>query len=217
MVFMRDSDRAAASVPAAGLEIGLHMNFSLPFTAKEVPQKLREQQERLALYLTKSRVSGAILNPLLTDSFEFVFSSQKKEFFRLYSRLPDFYNGHHHVHLCANMLARHLIPRGARVRQTFTCEPRKGGLIRRFYRRALSRYIAKRFVSTDSFFGIEPIRDQKRLGHIIGRAAHEDVEIEVHPENDIEMEYLLSERFQSLIGSIQLGGFLHLPLKPQQE
>jgi predicted glycoside hydrolase/deacetylase ChbG (UPF0249 family) len=213
MVFMLDSERAASSASDIGLEIGLHVNFTLPFTAHNAPQELREHQDRLVSYLTKHRLSQAVLNPFLTDSFSFVFLSQEKEFLRLYSKLPDYYNGHHHMHLCANMLVGNHIPRGARVRGTFTFDRGEKGAFKRFYRQILNFYISKRFVSTNAFFSIEPISDHERLKNIIKRAAREDVEIEVHPENEGETGYLLSSQFQVLIRSVQIGPFSRLPAK----
>jgi predicted glycoside hydrolase/deacetylase ChbG (UPF0249 family) len=213
MVFMLDSERAASSASDIGLEIGLHVNFTLPFTAHYARPELREHQNRLVSYLTKRRLSQAVLNPWLANSFSYVFLSQKEEFGRLYSKLPDYYNGHHHMHLCANMLVSNHIPRGARVRGTFTLERGEKGACKQFYRQILKFYISKRFVSTNAFFSIEPIQDHERLKNIIKRAAREDVEIEVHPENEEEAGYLLSNQFQDLIKSVQLGTFLRLPAK----
>jgi predicted glycoside hydrolase/deacetylase ChbG (UPF0249 family) len=213
MVFMLDSERAASSASGIGLEIGLHVNFTLPFTAPNTPLKLREHQTKLVSYLTKHRLSQTIFNPFLTDAFSFVFLSQKEEFLRLYSKLPDYYNGHHHMHLCANMLVSNRLPKGARIRGTFTFERGEKGAFNRFYRRFLNFYISKRFISTDAFFNIEPFQNQERLNNIIKHAVKEGVEIEVHPENDEEIGYLLSNQFQALIKSVQSGPFSSLPTK----
>jgi len=213
MVFMRDSERSASSASDIGLEIGLHVNFTLPFTAPYTPPKLREHQNRLVSYLTKHRLSQIFFNPWLTDAFSFVYLSQKEEFLRLYSKYPDYYNGHHHMHLCANMLVGNQLPKGARVRGTFTFERGEKGAFNRVYRQILNFYISKRFISTNAFFSIEPIQDHERLKNIIKRAAKEDVEIEAHPENEEETGYLLSNQFQALIKSVQIGPFLRLPSK----
>ena len=213
MVFMLDSERAASSARDTGLEIGLHVNFSLPFTARNVPPKLREHQHRLVLYLKKNRLSRVFFNPLLRDAFNFVYSSQREEFQRLYSKLPEFYNGHHHMHLCTNMLLGNHLPKGARIRRTFTIGHRQKGFINRIYSDLLNSYISGRFISTDAFFNLEPIHDQERLKKITERAADEDVEIGVHPWREEETGYLLSDRFQALISSVQLGSFSRLPAK----
>lgn len=211
MVFMLDSERAASSSSDIGLEIGLHLNFTLPFTASNAPPKLREQQNKLISYLTKHKLSSLYFNPLLTDAFRFVFLSQKEEFMRLYSKLPCYYNGHHHMHLCSNMLLGRRLPKGARVRRSFSFERGEKGAFNRVYRQTLNLYISKRFISTNDFFSIEPIEDHERLENIIKRAFKDDVEIEVHPEKVEEIEYLLSDHFLTLIRSVVIGRFSRLP------
>jgi len=213
MVFMVDSERAASSASGIDLEIGLHMNYTLPFTARNTPSKLREQQNRLVSYLTKHRLSLVLYNPFLTDAFNFVFFSQMEEFLRLYSRFPDFYNGHNHLHLCANMLASDRLPKGARLRRTYTFERGEKGGFNRLYRRILNFYISRRFISTTTFFSIDPVQNYERLKKIITRADKEDVEIGVHPENDEEKGFLLGDQFLALIKSVPRGPFLSLPAR----
>lgn len=209
MVFMEDSARAASLASIAGFEIGLHLNFSLLFTSFTIPSKLREHQNRIVLYLSKNKYSHVICNPLLVDSFDYVFLSQQDEFVRLYGRLPDYYNGHHHMHLCANVLARRIIPYGARVRRTFTFDDDKN-LINRFYRILLDIYVDKRFISTDCFYTIAPIQDYERLRKIVDRATIETIEIEVHPENDQESDFILSDEYNSLMKTAYKGCFRDL-------
>jgi predicted glycoside hydrolase/deacetylase ChbG (UPF0249 family) len=213
MVFMVDSERSASSASNTSLEIGLHVNFTLPFTARNTPSKLREHQKRLASYLMRHKLSQILYNPFLTDSFNFVFLAQQEEFLRLFAKLPDYYNGHHHMHLCANMLLSNRLSKGARIRRTFTFERGEKRAINRLYRRIINLYITKRFISTDGFFSIEPIQDHRRLQNVINRAAKDDIEIEVHPENGDQIGYLLSDQFQSLIKTVQMGSFLHLSAK----
>ena len=210
MVFMEDSERAALLALKASLEVGLHLNFTLPYGASNIPPKLREHQTRVVSYLTKHKISQVIYNPFLTDSFNFLFLSQQEEFMRLYGRYPDYYNGHHHMHLCANILASKVIPKGARVRRTFTFDLGEKNLFNRLYRHILDIFVSRRFISTDSFFSIAPVQNHDRLLNIINRAFRETVEIEVHPENDEDIEFLLSDQFQHLMGSVRIGNFQQL-------
>jgi predicted glycoside hydrolase/deacetylase ChbG (UPF0249 family) len=120
MVFMGDSERAASLAFKASLEIGLHLNFTEPFNAYNVTPKLREHQNKVLSYLAKHKLAQVIYNPFLADSFKFLFLAQQEEFVRLYGKFPDHYNGHHHMHLCTNMLASNIIPKGTRIRGTFT-------------------------------------------------------------------------------------------------
>jgi len=213
MVFMGDSERAASSASSIGLETGLHMNFTLPFTARNMPSKLREKQNKIVSYLTKHRLSYLVYNPLLADAFEFVYFSQKEEFQRLFSRSPDFYNGHNHMHLCANMLLSNRLSKGTKLRKTYTFERGEKGAFNRLYRHIVNCHISKRFISTHAFFSIDPVQNHERIKKIVNKAAQIDVEIGVHPENDEETEYLVGDRFQALMRLVPTGRFLSLPHK----
>ncbi len=210
MVFMEDSEHAASLSLKTSLEVGLHLNFTLPFSACNIPLKLREHQNRIILYLTKHKLFQVIYNPFLRDSFNFLFLAQQEEFMRLYGRLPDFYNGHHHMHLCANVLASKMIPNGARVRKTFTFNLGEKNPFNLLYRHILDIWISRRFLSTNCFFSIAPVQNLERLRDIISRATKETIEIEVHPEKVEEIEFLLSDQCQNLVDSVQMGGFWHL-------
>jgi len=210
MVFMEDSERAASLALKTSLEVGLHLNFTLPFSAGNIPLKLREHQTKIISYLTNHKLFQIIYNPFLTDSFDILFQSQREEFVRLYGRFPDHYSGHHHMHLCANVVASRMIPNGARVRRTFTFDPGEKNPFNLLYRHILDICISKRFISTDCFFSIAPVQNYERLRNIFNRAARMTVEIEVHPENVEEMEFLLSDQYQHLMDSVHRGGFQHL-------
>ena len=210
MVFMEDSERAASLALGTSLEVGLHLNFTLPFSACNLPANLRKHHNRIVSYLTKHKLSQVIYNPFITDSFNFVFLSHQEEFIRLYGRFPDHYSGHHHMHLCANMLASKMLPGGARVRRTFTFNPGEKNPFNRLYRLILDVYVSKKFISTDCFFSITPVHNYKRLHNIVNRSINENIEIEVHPENAEEIEFLFSKQYESLINSVQSGCFRHL-------
>jgi predicted glycoside hydrolase/deacetylase ChbG (UPF0249 family) len=210
MVFMEDSARAASLAAGTGLEVGLHLNFTLPFSGQDINIRLREHQNTIISYLARGTLPQVLYNAFLRNSFAVVFRSQNEEFLRLYGRPPDFYNGHHHMHLCANVLAEKVLPAGSRVRRTFTFDAREKGFFNRLYRAVLDLHIERRYISTDCFFNIMPLSDTERLRKIVMRAAEKNIEIEVHPENEAETELLLGREFQDLIGPIDRGGFLRL-------
>lgn len=211
MVFMEDSARAASLATGTGLEVGLHLNFTLPFTGPDINIRLRAHQNRIVSYLTRGILPQVLYNPFLRNSFAVVYRSQAEEFLRLYGRPPNFYNGHHHTHLCANVLAGKVLPAESRVRRTFTFSAGEKGLFNRLYRALLDLRIDKRFISTDCFFNIMPISDTERLRKIVARAVEKNVEIEVHPENDEESEFLLGREFQDLLNSADRGCYMRLP------
>jgi predicted glycoside hydrolase/deacetylase ChbG (UPF0249 family) len=211
MVFMDESERAAALARESGIETGLHLNLTAPFNLDAVPPRIRDRHERVMSYLGKNRLAQILYNPFLANSFKLLFEAQLDEYIRLYERAPAFYNGHHHMHLCANMLIGKIIPSGTKIRRTFTFGRADKGAFNFMYRRILDGLVSVRYASTDSFYSILPLDDMDRLRGIIGRSAIEDVELEVHPENDEEIEFLLSDVYRDLIGSAPMGDYSKIP------
>lgn len=210
MVFTADAARAATLATATSLEVGLHLNFTQPFDGPGVSQKTRDYQARIIAYLCRHKFMQLLYNPFLADAFQYVFMAQLEEFTRLYRRPPDFFNGHHHMHLCANMLCGGLLPAGTRVRGTFTFSEGEKGRFNRLYRRLLARHITSKFISTASFFSILPLHDARRIRHIMDLSQKESVEVEVHPENRAEFQFLLSDHYLDLLKYGVTGTFSKL-------
>jgi len=210
MVFMEDSERAASLAIPAGIEVGLHINFTTPFSVAKIASLLRDHHSRVASYLTKNDLAQIIYNPSLAGSFDYLFKAQLEEFNRLYGREPDFYNGHHHMHLCANMLMGKRLPKRAFVRRTFTIGRGEKDVFTLIYRRLLDVIVDRRFLSTDYFFNIQPLGNIVRLQAIFDRADNHSIEIEVHPENADEIDFLLSDQYLSLLRSVHVVRFQEL-------
>jgi chitin disaccharide deacetylase len=210
MVFMDDSARAASVSKGTGMEFGLHLNLTAPFNSGAVPPEIRSHQTRIIRYLNSHSLAQVFSNPLLAGSFRTVFEAQVEEFRRLYGTSPPFYNGHHHMHLCANVLGGGLLPAGARIRGTFTFGEGEKGLMNRWYRRHLHGLISHTYSSTGGFFTIAPVSDARRICALLQRGRAGDIEIEVHPELDEETEFLLSDRFGDLLAGIRLCTFADL-------
>jgi predicted glycoside hydrolase/deacetylase ChbG (UPF0249 family) len=149
MVFMEDSERAADLAKERGLDAGLHLNFTEGFTGIGKSAKLTEYQNRLAIYLKRNKYSHLVYNPLLQKAFSDSCQTQLEEFRRLFGRAPSHIDGHHHMHLCANLLLSNLIPPGMRVRRNFSfCSGEKSWL-NRAYRSLVDRWLAGRYRLTD--------------------------------------------------------------------
>src|SRR5439155_534589 len=117
MVFMEDSDRAAAVALEHAIDAGLHLNFTSPFTASACPAGVVDRQRRIAAYLGRHRLAQLVFNPALVNTFEYVVAAQIDEYRRLYGADPTRLDGHHHMHLCANVLLQGLLPPGTLVRR----------------------------------------------------------------------------------------------------
>ena len=63
MVFMVDSERAAQVANANGLEVGLHLNFSDPFTDGRCPERLRDCHNRIVMFLKKTSTRRSCITP----------------------------------------------------------------------------------------------------------------------------------------------------------
>ncbi len=189
MVFMEDSERAAASAAKHGVDAGLHLNFTSPFSAAACPARLKESQSRVAAYLQRNPLTRGIFNPLLTGSFEYLVAVQREEFRRLYGSEPARYDGHHHMHLSANVLLARLLPESALVRQHFSHEPGEKALRNQIFRTVTGSLLRRRYRMVDFLFSLPPL-DRDRLRRIFALAHEFIVELETHPINRDEYEFL---------------------------
>jgi hypothetical protein len=192
MVFMEDSERAANIAREGSIDAGLHLNFTTPFSGPRVPTRLIEHQRRLSRYLLRHKFASVVFYPWLTRSFEYVVAAQLDEFGRLYGAKPDRIDGHHHMHLCANVLLGKLLPEGTIVRRNFSFQPGEKSLSNRLYRGGVDRTLARRHRLVDLFFSLEPLEPAARLQRIFSCAHQFVVEVETHPVNPDEYRLLQS-------------------------
>lgn len=99
MVFMEDSERAANLARQRGIEAGLHINFTTPFTSANCSAELREHQQRVARYLRLHRLAQIVFHPGLAQSFKRLVEAQIDEFKRIYGAGPERVDGHHHMQI----------------------------------------------------------------------------------------------------------------------
>jgi predicted glycoside hydrolase/deacetylase ChbG (UPF0249 family) len=190
MVFMEDSQGAAEIACEQKIDAGLHLNFTTEFSAPYTPARLKEHQQRLARHLKRYRLSPALFHPGLVRSFEYVVATQREEYCRLYGTEPNRIDGHHHMHLCANVLLQKLLPAGTVVRRNFSFQPGEKGFYNRTYRKIVDRGLARRHRLTDLFFSLPPLSPVSRLERIFSLADDFAVEVETHPVNLEEHRFL---------------------------
>jgi hypothetical protein len=97
-----------------------------------------------------------------------------------------------------NLLVSGRLPRGMRIRRNFTFGPGEKDRLNRLYRFLVDRWLVSRWESTDHFFSIEPI-DQERLRRIVSLSRWNEVELMVHPGVNAQYEYLLSPDWAAFI------------------
>jgi hypothetical protein len=190
MVFMQDSARAASIATEQGLDIGLHLNLTAPFSAPEVPTRLATHHQKVREYLCAHRFARLLYNPGLANSVEYAVARQLEEFSRLYGRTPDRIDGHHHMHLSANVLLQGLLPSRTIVRRHFSYEPGEKMVrnsVFRLYSRAL---LGGRYRVMDFFFSLPPFAPAVRMQRMFNLARRFNVEVETHPINHEEYRFL---------------------------
>jgi len=202
MVFMEDSERAAALATASGLDVGLHINFTESFTGPNIPPGLRMNHERIRRFLRTSKYALVIYNPFLRKAFREVFTAQLQEFARLYGRTPVSFDGHQHMHLCSNMILDNILPVGARVRRSFSFTAGEKNFFNRHYRKLVDRRLAARHRIGDYFFILLHHLPVSRLQRVVELARTYEVELMTHPGVNVEYEALTSDEFANTISRV---------------
>lgn len=207
MMFMENSEFSSTAALERGLDIGMHVNFTTPFDGNLRNTKLQEYQSQIAKFLLKNRYCSVMYHPLLKNQFNYVYNAQYDEFIRLYNKIPSHVDGHHHMHLCANMLIGKIIPDKIKVRPSFTFYVGEKNILNRFYRRCVDAWLINKYQCVDYFFSIEPINQELRLKKIVNLAKVFNVELMVHPERKHEVEYMMQDEYRHLIDAVEKGGY----------
>jgi len=217
MVYMTDSERAAGLARERGMDAGLHLNLSLSFSAPECPAGLRERQRQVATYLLKYPLARAVFHPGLVRAFEYVVKAQLDEFHSLYGAEPDRIDGHHHLHLCANVLLGRLMPSGTIVRRNFSFQPGEKSLMNRLYRKAVDSRLARRHRLVDFLFPLAPLEPQGRLERIRSLASQFVVEVETHPVNADELLFLTGGEAVRWAGDLTIAARFSAPARTKSK
>jgi hypothetical protein len=210
MVFMEDSERAAQIAKEAGLDVGLHVNFTEPFSSPSCPARILTQQARLLRFLRRSKYALVLYHPLLAGSFRSTFEAQLAEFVRLYGCAPSHFDGHQHMHLSTNMLVQRIIPEGEKVRRSWSLGPGEKSWLNRLYRRLVDRRLASHYRVTDFFFALSQHLGPAQLTRLFTLARNFRVELMTHTWNQKEYDCLMSEHFRQLADPIEVRGYARL-------
>jgi predicted glycoside hydrolase/deacetylase ChbG (UPF0249 family) len=205
MVFMKDSERSADVAWERGIDAGLHLNLTTPFSSPRCPAGLAERQRNVAAYLRRNRFAQVVFNPLLVKSFEYVVRAQVDEYCRLYGAQPERIDGHHHMHLCANVIWGGLLPSGTTVRRNCSFQPSEKSLWNRLYRHAVDCRLARRHRMTDYFLSLVPFDPMGRLQQVFSLAKRHVVEVETHPVNAQEYRFLAGGEIFRYTGDLRIA------------
>ena len=207
MVFMDDSQRAADLAKEAGIDVGLHLNLTQPFSGEVTVRSLREYHDRIAHFLNLNKYAPLLYHPGLRKEFRYVYQVQVEEFVRLYGGPPSHIDGHHHQHLCSNMLVDGVIPEGEKVRRSFHFWPGEKSLINRGYRQLVDLLLARRYRLTDFFFALSHCFSSDRMTRLAALAQTRTVEVMVHPANSSDYALLMSGEYLRSLDTLDKGTY----------
>ena len=213
MVFMEDSERAAGLAREFAIDAGLHLNLSAPFTAANCGAALMEHHRKVVSYLRRHALARVFYNPWLAGSFEYVVKAQLDEFRRLHGAGPERIDGHHHLHLCANVQRARLLPAGTLVRRNFSFQAGEKSWVNRSYRGRIDGKLSRRHRLMDFLFLLPPL-EPGRMQRIFSRARVSAVEVETHPPNLDEFKFLTGGEMLRQAGDIPIAA--HFPLPPRR-
>jgi chitin disaccharide deacetylase len=210
MVFMEDSERAAGTAREHGVDAGLHLNFTGRFSAANCSTRLLEHQDAVAKYLKRNPLARGVYNPWLAASFEYLVEAQIAEFTRLYGAAPERIDGHHHMHLSANVLLGGLLPAGIILRRHFSHEAGEKFLRNGVFRWVTDAMLTRRYRVADHFFSIIPLEPQPRLQKIFALAERSVVELETHPVDPGEYRFLAGGEIFRWMGNARIASSYEL-------
>jgi len=216
MVFMEDSVRAAAMARESGIDAGLHLNLTTPFSALNCPARLVARQREIIEFVRRHSFARVVFHPWMARTFEYVVKSQIEEFQRLYEAGPERIDGHHHMHLCSNVVFGGLLPTGIVVRRNFSFLPGEKSVWNRFYRKYVDSALAKRHRMADYFFSLPPLAPRSRLERMFALASAHTVEVETHPARPGEFAFLMGDEILRLTENVKFARryVIHSSLQP---
>jgi predicted glycoside hydrolase/deacetylase ChbG (UPF0249 family) len=203
MVFMEDSERAARVAKKSGVDVGLHLNFNQEFTGSSIPPDTAQAHKRVRRFLGRNKYAQLFYNPCLRREFHLLFRAQLQEFSRLYGQSPSHFDGHQHMHLCANIVRDGLIPAGESVRRSFSFKKGEKSWLNRAYRSVIDRKLHRRYRVTDSFYSLEQCLKKGDINSVVQLATSNAVELMTHPEKSIEYHFLMSDPWNALMKRVK--------------
>jgi len=207
MMHMEDSERSAELARASNLPIGLHLNFTKPLSTHYIKSTLKTRHDTLVRYFTRVRFARIIYNPLIQRQVEYCFKAQYAEFERLYGKSPTHIDGHHHIHLCANLMFSTIIPRGMKIRRNVPFSKKERNFVNWAWRSLIDSIIQHKFVTTDFFLGLYSNVCEIDILAKVSLARNYNVEFMVHPGMPEEYNFIMSDRYAHIIQNVPKGSY----------
>jgi predicted glycoside hydrolase/deacetylase ChbG (UPF0249 family) len=155
----------------------------------------------------RGRRTQLIYNPLLTRAFARLFEAQLEEFRSLFGREPSHFDGHQHMHLCANMVFSGVIPRGAKVRRSLSFAPTEKSVANRIYRAFVDWRVGRRCLQADYFFDLSQRMAPAQFARVCALARNHSVELMCHPARHAEAGFLGSPAYEIGVAGVRMADY----------
>lgn len=212
MVYMPDSERAAALALEHDLPTGLHINFTEPFCHPDVPAGVKERQaeacRRLGAHL---RLYSWTYDITVRSLVEDAIRDQAERFEELFGRAPTHVDGHNHVQVCPNVALAATLP-SRRIRNALWSWPERRTLMGAM--RGLRGRLTNRRLETTRYFA--DITETHRPGMDAGRSPllatsrQTSVEVMCHPGFGHELEALRDPTWRAALETLPVGSYRDL-------
>jgi predicted glycoside hydrolase/deacetylase ChbG (UPF0249 family) len=213
MVWMADSERAAAIARKEHFPIGLHLNLIEPFSDPNAPVSVAARQRAVGERFAAAGSRGLLYNPRWTRAVERCIADQLERFEELYGGPPAHVDGHRHLHLSLNSVFARPLARVKRLRPSFTFLPPESPAHKRVARAALNALIRRRYSTARYLFNLRalhPALGGRLMDEKLALAARHPVEVMVHPAKEDELRVLTDGGWAARIAEHRLGTYAEL-------
>jgi hypothetical protein len=108
------------------------------------------------------------------------------------------------------MLIDQVIPPGEKIRRSFSFFPGEKGRVNRGYRWLVDKWVKWKYQSTDFLFALPDCIRFNGFDRVISLARRANVELETHPENIAESDWLLSDACMGMRATVKTGSYSSL-------
>ncbi|MFA7061758.1 MAG: ChbG/HpnK family deacetylase, partial [Pedobacter sp.] len=168
------------------------------------------RQKRLVGFFSPNKYNRLLYNPLISNDVKLCFKAQLEEFVRLYGKFPSHIDGHHHIHLCSNVIIDKVIPSQFAVRRGVSFEKHERNILNKAYRNIVNIIVKRRHVCVDKFYVMDSHLLKSGIQHIVTESKTCNLELSSHPEKSESYEFLMGADFLRLIESTHLGRYSDL-------
>jgi hypothetical protein len=205
MVWMPDTERAAALASARGLPIGLHLNLTLPFAGAAVPEEVRERQATVLQSFEPDGWRDDRRAPVSEELLRAAIEDQLARYRALCGQ-PSHINGHHHVHVHRAVLD--LLPAEIPLRPIIRVPGRVSAPLDGRERRIVRHFRGPRLAF--GFEHLHPALGGDGFGSLEPARVGTTVEVMTHPQRRQELDALLSDQWRELLAGMPCGSYREL-------